>query len=126
MKNGNLKNLFKNSYYLITILCIEDIHAGHNHKRLVESKFELNRHKRADDLDNKNILKPISEIKTNQDKSSEHHEHEHDKNENAHSAIGVTLVLGFVFMLIIDQIGGKLSHRPHGQFFFLKIKFLII
>lgn len=32
---------------------------------------------------------------------------------NAHSAIGVTLVLGFAFMLFVDQIGGKIGHRPH-------------
>jgi hypothetical protein len=41
------------------------------------------------------------------------HEHGH-AGGRSHSAIGVTLVLGFVFMLFVDQIGGKMSHRHHG------------
>ncbi len=38
---------------------------------------------------------------------------DNDGDPGNHSAIGVTLVLGFVFMLIIDQIGGKISHGRH-------------
>ena len=48
------------------------------------------------------------------EQEKEHHdEHAHASNslKSSHSAIGVTLVLGFVFMLIVDQIGGKFSHR---------------
>ena len=40
-----------------------------------------------------------------------HKDEDVDRDPPSHSAIGVTLVLGFVFMLIIDQIGGKVSHR---------------
>ena len=71
-------------------------------------QFELSRKKRSDSL--KDAPKSYSDTKPAQDKHSESIEH---KNENAHSAIGVTLVLGFIFMMIIDQIGGKISHRPH-------------
>ncbi|CAL1542417.1 unnamed protein product [Lymnaea stagnalis] len=52
----------------------------------------------------------------------EHH-HEHSK-PDVHSIIGVTLVIGFIFMLLVDQIGGSMhSHAissdpetaSHGQ-----------
>jgi hypothetical protein len=53
------------------------------------------------------------QIKIKSKEDGEHaHEHAHGP---SHSAIGVTLVLGFVFMLFIDQIGGKMSHRHHGS-----------
>lgn len=38
-----------------------------------------------------------------------HEKHQHDS--DPHSLIGVTLVLGFVFMLLVDQIGGSLHAR---------------
>ncbi len=93
---------------------------GHKHKRSLEEKdlaidplmqFELSRKKRSDLL--KDAPKTYSEVKPAQDKHSDGVETHDHKNENAHSAIGVTLVLGFIFMMIIDQIGGKFSHRPH-------------
>ena len=37
-------------------------------------------------------------------------ENEHSHESSPHSIIGVTLVLGFVFMLIVDQIGGQIGH----------------
>lgn len=40
------------------------------------------------------------------------HEHGH---EQLHSCIGVSLVLGFVFMLLVDQIGSSHVHSPDGQ-----------
>lgn len=40
------------------------------------------------------------------------HEHGH---EQLHSCIGVSLVLGFVFMLLVDQIGSSHVHSPEGQ-----------
>lgn len=44
------------------------------------------------------------------------HEHHHSTTD-VHSLIGVTLVSGFIFMLIVDQIGGAHSHAsaPTGK-----------
>ena len=41
--------------------------------------------------------------KTNND-HDEDHSHGQEESGPAHSSIGVTLVLGFIFMLIVDQI----------------------
>lgn len=40
------------------------------------------------------------------------HEHGH---EQLHSCIGISLVLGFVFMLLVDQIGSSHVHSAEGQ-----------
>lgn len=40
------------------------------------------------------------------------HEHGH---EELHAFIGVSLVLGFVFMLLVDQIGSSHVHNTEGQ-----------
>lgn len=40
------------------------------------------------------------------------HEHGH---EQLHSCIGISLVLGFVFMLLVDQIGSSHVHSTEGQ-----------
>ena len=61
-------------------------------------------------------------------KNTEHHgatEHEHHHSTtDVHSLIGVTLVSGFIFMLIVDQIGGAHahSHGPKGVKIKLKAK----
>ena len=55
---------------------------------------------------------PLPATKAQQQDTSESHSHSHGSS-SAHSSIGVTLVLGFVFMLVIDQIGGKMTHKPH-------------
>lgn len=39
------------------------------------------------------------------------HEHSH---EQLHACIGVSLVLGFVFMLLVDQIGSFHMHSTEG------------
>lgn len=39
------------------------------------------------------------------------HEHTH---EELHACIGVSLVLGFVFMLLVDQIGSSHVHNAEG------------
>lgn len=41
-----------------------------------------------------------------------HHEHGH---EQLHACIGVSLVLGFVFMLLVDQIGSSHMHSAEGE-----------
>jgi len=122
---------FESTYYQIIIIFIknfktEHIH-NHKHKRFVDInenfinpllELELNRRKRADS--------DIKDTKTNENNKQQLidnnkqqilNEIHVESNENAHSAIGVTLVLGFVFMLIVDQIGGKISHRPHMSMF---------
>ena len=47
-----------------------------------------------------------------------HHEHRHHGHQHEgielHTLIGLSLSLGFVFMLLIDQIGGGHSHGPAG------------
>lgn len=40
------------------------------------------------------------------------HEHSH---EQLHACIGVSLVLGFVFMLLVDQIGSSHVHNTEGR-----------
>jgi zinc transporter 9 len=45
-----------------------------------------------------------------------HHDHSHGELADIHLWIGMSLVLGFVFMLLIDQIGsGGHSHNSSGQ-----------
>lgn len=41
------------------------------------------------------------------------HEHSH---EQLHACIGVSLVLGFVFMLLVDQIGSSHVHSTEGRY----------
>ena len=47
---------------------------------------------------------------------AEHEDHDHDV-ADIHSLIGVALVLGFVFMMLVDQLGGGggHSHSSAGQ-----------
>ena len=47
------------------------------------------------------------------DQHGGHDEHGHEHNE--HKSIGVSLVVGFVFMLIVDQFGGGHSHGGGGR-----------
>lgn len=42
------------------------------------------------------------------------HEHAHS-HEELHAFIGVSLVMGFVFMLLVDQIGSSHMHSTDGQ-----------
>ena len=42
------------------------------------------------------------------------HEHSHDHTQ-LHAYIGVSLVLGFVFMLLVDQIGSSHVHSTDGK-----------
>jgi len=40
---------------------------------------------------------------------------EHKHSDATHSAIGITLILGFVFMLIVDNCSSRLSHNHKNQ-----------
>lgn len=42
------------------------------------------------------------------------HNHSHD-HSRLHAYIGVSLVLGFVFMLLVDQIGNSHVHTADGK-----------
>lgn len=57
------------------------------------------------------------EIVSDAQKEAEgHHDHSHGELADIHLWIGMSLVLGFVFMLLIDQIGsGGHSHNSSGQ-----------
>lgn len=48
----------------------------------------------------------------------EHHHHHHHHLDHTglelHTLIGVSLTIGFIFMLLIDQISGGHSHGPSG------------
>ena len=41
-------------------------------------------------------------------------DHIHEDGVELHSWIGIALVLGFTFMLLVDQIGGAVGHA-HGS-----------
>lgn len=43
------------------------------------------------------------------------HEHSHDHHTQLHAYIGVSLVLGFVFMLLVDQIGSSHVYASDGK-----------
>ena len=81
-------------------------------KRSTDPKMaaKTKRSKRLDETPN--LLKEKMQ-KSEEKEHSDEDDHSKHSNHNAHSAIGVTLVLGFIFMLIVDQIGGKISHRHH-------------
>jgi zinc transporter 9 len=41
--------------------------------------------------------------------------HEHSEGVELHTWIGIALVLGFTFMLLVDQIGGSPGHTHGGN-----------
>ena len=100
---------------------------GHNHKRSIYRQLTIQQI--LDNATNINSMKSLNKkrhlesesINVNQKDAKEKPatlekklEEETPKPSTSHSAIGITLVLGFVFMLIIDHIGGKISHgHPH-------------
>ena len=69
-------------------------HSGHDHDHV---------HNHDDQNLLLDKLNKEKELKANEELHGGH-------SEGSHSAIGVTLVLGFVFMLIVDQIGGQIGH----------------
>ena len=61
----------------------------------------------------KPVEKAVHESHTDHDV---HEGHSHDKLIDDHSIIGITLVAGFIFMLLVDQIGGGGHfHAPSGK-----------
>jgi len=83
---------------------IKQLSAGRNNvfPRLLDRK-------RREVVERKSLVNEVQK-----EKEESHSDHDSHAEENvAHSTIGITLVLGFIFMMFVDQIGGKFSHRPH-------------
>lgn len=47
--------------------------------------------------------------------SSTEESHHHDETEDYSSTIGLSLVLGFVFMMLVDQISSRSGHKPDSK-----------
>jgi zinc transporter 9 len=109
--------------------CFEDLKTSHGHqdvhKRHIIEDNVVPLQKRSDEKkliglsENAKIQNKLVDSNGNQVDAHNHAIHgDHDQNEtekhehgsDSHSSIGLTLVLGFIFMLIVDQIGGKLHH----------------
>lgn len=70
--------------------------------------FALGKHHQASETQNV--------IASDKAEMSAVHEHEHSHNHTQlHAYIGVSLVLGFVFMLLVDQIGSSHVHASEGE-----------
>ena len=79
-------------------------HGGHSHEM-----HELE-HKESE------LSKETAVLSSGLQSVHEEHEHKHghDMGEE-HNMIGISLVFGFVFMLLVDQIGGSLHSHSHGE-----------
>ena len=58
----------------------------------------------------------VKAVPTEKKEAVESHDHHDHGMENNHSIIGVTLVVGFIFMLLVDQIGGSHMHGSTGLY----------
>lgn len=114
---------------MVLLIQIEDVENHDVHKRSVEENLPLSdedllffvktttstRVKRQQDirtpennrLSETELFRKI--IKT------EHEPHDEHQHANSHSGIGVSLVLGFIFMLVIDHLGGNYGHSHGGH-----------
>jgi hypothetical protein len=101
---------------------LDDDASGKNTTTTLEGgrrKRDLSENKKSPGDVNKIDLKGAAESAADKIGAHDHIGREETKGEDhlgessAHSAIGVTLILGFVFMLFVDQIGGKFGHRSH-------------
>jgi solute carrier family 39 (zinc transporter), member 9 len=81
-----------------------------------DGKIKRHVHNHDHNHDEPNLL--LDKVKNQNKADEDSHSHE----SSPHSIIGVTLVLGFVFMLIVDQIGGQIGHSTSKLF--LQIDFL--
>lgn len=111
--------------------CLEPTH--HEHKRFVDNDLAIFKEQLSynTNLDKpirfaRNVIAKDESIKEHKEEANEQlkikelskisplpNENSHNHSSNSHSLVGLTLVLGFVFMLIVDQIGGKISHKTH-------------
>jgi solute carrier family 39 (zinc transporter), member 9 len=104
----------------LAVIIPEGVHAllfppEQAHHPLAKSAQALSRTLKA--AVNEDVLVPDKLV----EHAHEHHDHEahdhehHDHGTELHSWIGVALVLGFVFMLLVDQIGGSIHSRTSGD-----------
>lgn len=105
----------------LAVIIPEGVHAmystgegGHHHE---EGNLALNVAEKAVEVVGNNVAEVGSQGTGGV--LSEHeghdHDHQHDMSEE-HSIIGITLVAGFIFMLLVDQMGGSLhSHAAAGD-----------
>ncbi len=63
--------------------------------------------------ESKNLIKSIANTKLDELHQENDHEQSAHSHNNNHSGVGASLVLGFIFMLVIDHFGGKYGHS-HG------------
>ncbi len=83
-------------------------------KSVVENKNNSSRVKRHEDIiTDDSIDRQNRKINLKEEinkKDQQENFHTNNQNSSSHSGIGVSLVLGFIFMLIIDNLGGKYGH----------------
>jgi len=97
----------------LAVIIPEGVHAmysnggGHSHDHTLELK-EME-HKEPVEVKESVVLAGAVEH------STDAHEHHSDDMANAHSMIGVSLVTGFIFMLLVDQIGGNMHSHSSGN-----------
>ena len=61
--------------------------------------------------------KAAEEVSVHKDEAhghDHHHGHGHGHGPELHTYIGVSLVLGFIFMLLVDQLSGGMHVHPTG------------
>jgi len=89
-----------------------DMMYGHTHEEHTEVK-------RAAVVDpNMAMDMPIADSafpSSSDDSDDDHHESHHEHGKEAHHAVGVSLLIGFVFMLLVDQIGGASHNHNHSH-----------
>lgn len=73
--------------------------------------FAIGKHHQASETQNVIASDKAAEISVVHE-----HEHSHDHTQ-LHACISVSLVLGFVFMLLVDQIGSSHMHSTDGEWF---------
>ncbi|CAF3468177.1 unnamed protein product [Rotaria socialis] len=94
-------------------LYINELESAHgkiesDHKIIRRDLSQVNIGDKSDKTKNLNVA---VEHKEDLSKSSSTHEH----SNSTHSAIGITLVLGFVFMLMVDNFSARLFHQHSSQ-----------
>ncbi|UJR14679.1 hypothetical protein I4U23_001672 [Adineta vaga] len=102
----------------LAVIIPEGVHALYSTE--IESKHEIH-------SDHKIVRRHLNEVKSDKIEISplaHGHQHEeakilptesqHKHSDSIHSTIGVTLILGFVFMLIVDNCSSRLFHH-HGS-----------
>ncbi|XP_076443007.1 zinc transporter ZIP9-like [Babylonia areolata] len=95
----------------LAVIIPEGVHAMYSsggHDEELQDEAPLNVAIRSDDQ--------IADTQRMAEMVHDHHHSKHHDMEVEHSVIGVSLVAGFIFMLIVDQMGGSMhSHSSPGD-----------